>query len=138
MKRASLTQYDVIPEDMLNYMRNYGPHFNKKLFKFAVGNMTKREGGVERPITPWSKEEVEGALARNGIKVERGQLYDCAYVANMCKADFLNSSVPDERHMAMYVKDVIDDVDAPDGLTFNRYFADCCYSGIVIPWDEMI
>jgi len=138
MKRASLTQYDEFPEDMLVYMRNYGPHFNKKLCRFAVKNMTKRTDGVERPITPITREEVEGLLGRQEVNVERGQLYDCTYVANMCKADFLGSSVPDEKHMAMYIKDVIDDVDAPDGLVFNRFFADCSYSGIAIPWDEML
>jgi hypothetical protein len=138
MKRASLTQYDEFPEEMLIYMRNYGPHFNKKLFKFAVSNMTKREGGVERPITPMTREEVEALLGRNEVTVERGQLYDCTYVANMCKADFLGSSVADEKHMALYIKDVIDDVDAPDGLVFNRFYADCCYKGIAIEWDAML
>ena len=138
MERASLTQYDEFPEEMLIYMRNYGPHFNKKLFKFAVSNMTKREGGVERPITPMTREEVEALLGRNEVTVERGQLYDCTYVANMCKADFLGSSVADEKHMALYIKDVIDDVDAPDGLVFNRFYADCCYKGIAIEWDAML
>lgn len=114
------------------------PHFNKKLFKFAVSNMTKREGGVERPITPMTREEVEALLGRNEVTVERGQLYDCTYVANMCKAGFLGSSVADEKHMALYIKDVIDDVDAPDGLVFNRFYADCCYKGIAIEWDAML
>ena len=138
MKRASLTQYDEFPEDMLVYMRNYGPHFNKKLCKFAVKNMTKRTDGVKRPITPITREEVEGLLGRQDVSVERGQLYDCTYVANMCKADFLGSSVPDEKHMAMYIKDVIDDVDAPDGLLFNRWYADVCYKGIAIEWEDML
>lgn len=138
MDRVNFTQYDEYPEAMLIYMRNYGPHFNKKLFKFAVSNMTKREGGVERPITPFTKEEVEALLARQGVVVERGQLMDAAYVACMCKADFLGSSIADERHMAMYIKDVIDDVDAPDGLVFNRFYADCCYKGIAIEWEEML
>lgn len=138
MKRVSLTQYDAIPEDMINYMRNYGPHFNKKLFKFAVSLMTRKENGIERPITPITREEVEGLLGRQEVTVNRGQLYDCTYVANMCKADFLGSSVPDEKHMAMYIKDVIDDVDAPDGLVFNRWYSDMCYCGIAIDWSEML
>lgn len=139
MERASLTQYDVTPEDMLIYMRNYGPHFNKKLCRFAVGLMEKKgSDGIKRPITPITREETEGLLARQDIHIERGQLHDCTYVANMCKADFLNSSVPDEKHMALYIKDVIDDVDAPDGLVFNRFYADCCYKGIAIEWEDML
>ena len=67
-----------------------------------------------------------------------GQLYDCAYVANMCRADFLGSSITDDKHMAMYVKDVIDDPDAPDGLVFNRWYADMGYCGVAIDWEEML
>ena len=138
MKRESLTQYDILPEDMMMYLRNYGPHFNKKLCKFAVNHMYKKEDNSERRITSMSKEEVENILSRHNVVVERGQLHDATYVANMCVADFLNSSIPDERHLALYVKDVIDDVDAPDGLLFNRFYADCCYKGIVIDWEDMI
>lgn len=139
MKRVNFTQYDEFPEDMIVYMKNYGPHFNKKLFKFAVNKMKKSgSDGIKRTITPITKEETEGLLARHEVIVENGQLYDCAYVANMCKADFINSSIPDEKHMALYIKDVIDDVDAPDGLVFNRWYSDMCYCGIAIPWDEML
>lgn len=56
----------------------------------------------------------------------------------MCKADFLGSSVPDEAHLAKYVKDVLDDDDAYDGIVFNRWYADMCRKGIVIDWEEMI
>lgn len=56
----------------------------------------------------------------------------------MCKADFLGSSIVDNAHLSRYVKDVIDDVDAPDGLIFNRWYADMCYKGIAIDWEEML
>ena len=56
----------------------------------------------------------------------------------MCKADFLGSSIVDDVHMALYIKDVIDDPDATDGLVFNRWYADMCYLGIAIDWDEMV
>lgn len=138
MERDNFTRYDEYPQAMLIYMRNYGPHFNRKLFEFAVSKMTKRVDGVEKKIVPMKKEDVDNLLRVNGIEVKRGQLYDCAYVANMCKADFLGTSVLDERHLAMYIRDVIDDVDAPDGLVFNRWYADMCYCGIAIDWEEML
>ena len=50
----------------------------------------------------------------------------------------ITSSIADEHHMALYIKDVVDDVDAPDGLIFNRWYADMCYKGIAIPWYDMI
>ena len=100
--------------------------------------MTKIIDGKERPIPPYTKEEVENILAMNNVEVMRGQLCDCVYVANMCKADFLGSSIIDERHLALYIKDVIDDVDAPDGLVFNRWYADMCYNGIAVEWEDML
>lgn len=138
MTRDNFTRYDEYPEAMLTYLRNYGPHFNRKLFEFAVKGMTKWADGKEQNITPFTKDNVENILNNNGVNVRNGQLYDCAYVANMCKADFWGSSITDERHLALYIKDVIDDIDAPDGLVFNRFYADCCYKGIAIDWEEML
>ena len=138
MRRTSLTQYEEYPKAMLIYMRNYGPHFNRKLYEFAVSMMYKEEDGEEKKVKGYSREEVNSMLSLQGVKVKRNQLYDAAYVATMCKADFLGSSITDEYHLALYVKDVIDDVDAPDGLVFNRWYADMCYNGIAIDWEEML
>ena len=138
MNRVNFTQYDHIPEDMANYLRYYGPHFNKKLFEFAVGMMTKDAGGATVSIKPYTKEQVDQLLEKNNIKLKYNQLYDAAYVANMCKADFLSSSVPDEHHLALYIKNVIDDVDGYDGLVFNRWYADMAYKGIAIDWDYVL
>lgn len=138
MYRTNLTQFDEYPEAMLIYMRNYGPHFNKKLCKFATDNMMKIVDGKEKPIQAYTKTDVENILNNHNIIVKNSQLYDTTYVMNMAKADFLGSSIIDERHLALYVKDVIDDIDAPDGLLFNRFYADCCYKGIAIDWEEML
>lgn len=56
----------------------------------------------------------------------------------MCRADFYGSSITDDLHLAKYIKDVLDDTDAYDGIVFNRWYADMCKMGIVIDWDEMI
>ena len=100
--------------------------------------MTKEQNGKEVPVTPYSKEQVKNMLSSNNIELKNDQLYDSTYVANMCKADFLGSSVPDERHLAMYVKDVVDDPDGYDGIVFNRWYADMCYTGVAIDWEEML
>lgn len=138
MTRDNFTRYDEYPKAMLVYLRNYGPHFNRKLYEFATDKMTKISEGKEVKITPYEKEDIEIIIENNNVEVKNAQLYDCAYVASMCKADFLGSSITDERHLALYVKDVIDDVDAPDGLVFNRWYADMCYMGIAIDWEEML
>lgn len=127
-----------MPEAMVAYMRHYGPHFNRKLFEFAVSLMTKESDGKESKLVPYSKEQVKTMLNSNGVSLDNDQLYDSTYVANMCKADFLGSSIKDERHLATYVKDVIDDPDGYDGIVFNRWYADMCYTGVAIDWEEML
>lgn len=74
----------------------------------------------------------------NPIKFNNNDLYYYVYVANMCKADFLHSSIIDEQHLALYVKDVIDDVDAYDDIVFNRWYNDMCRKGIPIDWESCI
>lgn len=138
MLNTDLTQYDIKPESMINYLRYNGPHFNKKLCDFAVSKMYKKVGAVLTPITPMSKDEVDRILKDNGVTIKGGQLYDYVFVANMCKADFYGSSIVDNMHMAKYIKDVLDDDDAYDGIVFNRWYADMCRKGIVIDWEEMI
>lgn len=139
MDRKSLTQYDEYPTAMLDYLRHYGPHFNKKLCEFAVSNMYKiGTDGKKRKIVPYTKEKVDQLISAYGVIIENSQLHDATYVANMCKADFLGTSILDERHLVLYIKDVLDDIDATDGLVFNRFYADMCYTGIAIDWEEML
>lgn len=138
MRNTDLTQYDIKPEGMVNYLRYNGPHFNKKLCDFAVGLMEKKIGNQMIPITPMTKAEVDKLLEDNRITIKGAQLYDTVFVANMCKADFLGSSIVDNIHMAKYIKDVLDDDDAYDGIVFNRWFADMSRKGIVVDWEEMI
>ena len=76
-----------------------------------VKKMNPQTGKKER-IEPISKEKVDELLARYGIKLENNVLYDYVYWANQCKADTFKSSVPDEAHMALYIKDMVDDPDA--------------------------
>lgn len=137
-QKTDLTQYDIKPEGLINYLRYNGPHFSKKLLEFAVSKMTVRRGGVEFPLQAYTKEQVDNIIRVNNIKLDNNQLYDYVYVANMCKADFLGSSITNESQLAKYIKDVIDDIDGYDGIVFNRWYADMSRKGIVIDWEEMI
>lgn len=136
MKRESLDNFDVYPEAMVNYLRYNGRHFNRKLFEFATSLM--KTGKDKQPLKVITKKELDEMLKVYGVKLDNSVLYDYVYVANMCKADFLGSSVPDEGHLCKYVKDVIDDVDAYDGVVFNRWYADMCRSGVPIDWEDML
>ena len=71
-------------------------------------------------------------------KIANKIMYDYVYVATMCKADYLGSSIKDENHLALYIKDTIDDVDASNETTFRRWLATMIGNGIPIDWDEII
>ena len=126
-----LDLYDDRPSSMKRYLRYYGEHFNKKLCDFAVSKM--KHGKI-----PVVKEKVDDILLKQGVTLNNNQLYDYVYVYNMGNNDFLGSSIVDERRLALYVKDVIDDKDGYDGIVFNRWYADTVKMGIPIEWEDMI
>ena len=130
-KRNSLDIYDDRPSSMKRYLKYYGQHFNKKLCDFAVSNM-------QHGKLPVQKDKVDEILNKYNINLENNQLYDHVYVYNMGNNDFMGSSIVDEKHLAMYVKDVIDDEDGYDGIVFNRWYADTVTNGIPIDWEEML
>lgn len=127
----SLDFYDDRPTSMKRYLRYYGEHFNKKLCDFAV----KRMKHGKQPV---QKDRVEEILSKHSISLQNNELYDHVYVFNMGNNDFMGSSIADEKHLALYVKDVIDDADGYDGIVFNRWYADTVHLGIPIDWDEMV
>lgn len=131
-----LDSRSAYPEDMENYLQFNGWHFNKKMCQWASSRMYKEIGGKKEYITPYTKEELQDICKKNSINLEID--YDALYIANMCKADFLNSSVIGEAHLAKYVNDVINDPDAYDGMPFTRFYADCIGSGTSIPWSDML
>lgn len=139
MTRDDMTMYDIRPKYMDLYLSYNGPHFNENLLNLATSLMVVRDNGKKTRLTPYSIKEVDEILKKYNITlINKYGMYDYVYVANMCKADFLNDSVPDEEHLAKYVKNVIDDVDGYDGIVFNRWYADMCKKGIPINWKEMI
>ncbi len=131
MRRIPLDTYDDRPTSMKRYLKYYGQHFNKKLCDFAISQM-------DHGKSPVFKENVENILNKYNIKLDNNQLHDFVYVYNMGNNDFLGSSISDEKHLALYVKDVIDDADGYDGIVFNRWYADTVTKGIPIEWDDML
>ena len=132
--------YDKIPEEMRKYLSINGWHFNKKACDYAVSLMRKRNpttGKAER-MEPVGKELVDAMLAKYGISLENNVGYDYVYVANMAKADFMKSSITDEQHLALYVRDVIDDIDAGDGEVMREWDAKMTSRGMPIEWSDLL
>jgi hypothetical protein len=129
-----------LPEDLEQYLSFYGYHFNKKLYEYAVSEMKKvdRMTGKEEKVNPVLIDELEKALSRYKVDIPSECLYDAAYLASMVDADFFGSSIDDDKHMMLYIKDVLCDPDGYDGIVFCRYLADCSAKGCVIFWDRML
>mgnify|MGYP000165823600 FL=1 len=133
-RNMSFDVFDRIPEKMRAYLSNYGFNFSKKMCDWAVSMMETKEG----KITPIPKEKVDELLKKYSITLKNDNGYNAVYVANMCKADYFGSSIPNEQYLAMFVRDFIDDPDGGSEKAFRHFFADCMGKGIVINWDDML
>lgn len=131
----NLESYEVLPSGMREYLSEYGHHFSKKLCQWAVSRMRDRNG---RKIDFQTKENVLISLKNYGVELEHDKGYDAVFVYSMGQSDYLGSSITDERYLAKYVKDVLDDFDGYDGIAFCRFIADCNATGTPIDWEDMI
>lgn len=125
--------------DKAAYLAENGWHFNKRACEEAVRQMKKRSAsGKPEPLEPWNKEQVDELLQKYGIKLENKIGYDYVYVANMAKADYFKSSLPDEQKVAQYVKDVVDDVDASSGEIFLGWYAKSIARRMPVDWGAFL
>ena len=120
------TEYDIKPQNFVNYLRYYGPHFNKKLCEYACSFLPKKE---------CTKEALDTLLKQYGVDIKEAKLYDIVYAANWCKSVFYGSSISDEKHFVLFLKDIFE---KEGDLFFNRWYADTAKRGIPIEWDDMI
>ena len=135
-----LDSYDIYPSGMREYLSTYGWHFSKKMCEWAISRMYKdgEDNKPEQAIPNYTRERVDLLLKRFNLKLEKNKGYDDVYVANMCKFDFLGSSIDNEMKLAQFIKDYIDDADAYEGMPFTRFYADCIGSGTPIMWEDIL
>lgn len=134
-----MDRYDRVPSGMDEYLDIYGWHFSKKMCEWATSKMFKKDASGGRAfITPMKKDAVDELLKRYNIKLENKIGYDYVFAANMCIADYMGSSITDEMHVALFVKDYVDDQDGYSELPFTRFYADCIGTGTPIIWEDLI
>lgn len=138
MKELPLDIYFKMPDEMLAYKSNYGEHFSKKMYHFACFLLKKKnkKTGQEDKVSPITKEFLEQKLNENGIKLENNSLYDACYLWS--KFDSIFESVENEKVILNLLRDYIEQKNMRKGFIFNEFYADCCYNGIPIDWEEMI
>lgn len=124
-----------MPRDMRAYLKAYGWHFNKALCEEAVMNMTGRDG---KPLQIIGKEEVEKIMEQHGIKLKNNVGYDAVYVFNMAMADYYGSSLTDKQHVAMFVRDYLDDPDGTPTRALDEYVGRCIGAGTPVMWEDVL
>lgn len=125
--------------DKAAYLAENGWHFNKRACEDAVRMMKRKgPGGKAEPLDPWNKEQVDELLQKYGVKLENKIGHDYVYVANMAKADFFKSSLPDEQKVAQYIKDVVDDIDAAEGEIFIGWYAKTIARRMPVDWGSWL
>ena len=92
------------------YLRNYGYHFSKKMYEWAVSMMKDRN---KQPIKTMERDD-------------------------MAKADYFGSSLPNEMSALKFVSDYLGDPDGYESVAFNRFYADTIAKGIAIIWEDVI
>lgn len=71
----------------------------------------------------------------HNIVIDDCPIYDVMYVANWARATLLGSSLADEKHVMLFVKDIME---KEGDLVFNRWYADMARKGVQISWEDMI
>ncbi len=101
--------------------------------------MTKKgDDGKETKVKVMSYDEVDELLKKHSVNIKNDNGYDKAYVAAMIKADNMGSSIEDEKHLALGIKDFLDDHDGYDEKAMRHWYCDMVSMGISIPWEELI
>ena len=131
-----LDYYDIRPAGMDAYLSSHGRHFSKPLLEWAVSMMKDRNG---KKVKLPEKRQYDEIMSMYNQKLERTNgFYDGLYVWCMGTSDYLGSSIIDEQHLAMFVKNYIDDPDGNKTRAFDEFYINCIAKGIDIPWEDII
>lgn len=141
-EKTSIEHYNIDewPKAARKYFKTNGFHFSKNACEYAVKGLRKENPSTKKlePIDPWAKDQVDDLLKKFNVVLEDNQLYDYVWVANMARSDYWKSSIADEQHLALMIKDIVDDPDQRDGFIFNRWVGDRLFNGDPIAWEDLV
>lgn len=117
------------------YIDQYGPHFNKKLYEWAVSMMTDRNGNK---VPAMAKEQVESWLANLGVKIKNNKGWDIPYARAMLFSDYWGNAITTDQQLAYAVADYLDDQDGNPTKPFDHFVVDCRVKSEPIFWDDFL
>ena len=131
-----LDYYEILPAGMEAYLAAHGRHFSKPMLEWAVGKMKDKKGNKGMLV---DRKQFDETMNSYGLMLNRDEgYYDGPYVWSMARSDYYGSSITDEHHLALYVKDYIDDFDGNPTRAFDEFYINCVAKGIDIPWEDLI
>lgn len=130
----------LMPRAKQNYIMLHGNHFSKALYEYAASLMFKenKQTGKEEKVQVLTKEDVDTMLKKYSIEIKDKGEYDYIYVAQSIKADYWGGSITDEAKMALHIKEVCEDADAPNGLIFKEWCLRQDLLGNPVDWEEFV
>jgi len=140
MCRQPLDLYELRPKSQIAYLSENGWHFNQPACEYAISLMRKKNAGtgkLER-LTMMKKEEVEELLKKYGIVLENNVGFDHVYVANKARYSYYKSSLQDEKCLALYIKNEVDNIMSSDGTIMREWVAKMKGNGMPIPWKQLV
>ena len=140
MSRIPIDLYDDMPPGMKRYITNYGFHFNKKAYLYATRVMRKLNSRTNKDelVEPYTREQVDALLDKYKVEIKDRLMYDYVYVATTCKALYLGSSITDEQHLALFIKDTVENSNMDSSIVFRKWMQEMIGNGYPIDWDEII
>lgn len=140
MCRQPLDLYEPRPKSQVAYLNENGWHFNNAALAFAVSLMRRKNpatGKLER-LPMMKEEEVNELMKKYGITLENNIGKDHVYVANKAKYCYFKSSIPDEKSLALYIKNEVDSIMSSDGTIMREWVAKLKGNGIPVPWRQLV
>lgn len=128
------------PSGMREYLDTYGWHFSKKMCEWAVSKMKRKNPQTqkEEPLDYMDKDKVDEFLKKFNVQLPDAKGYDVSYILHNARADYFKSSIADEAHLALFVKDFFNDPDGYPTMAFTRFYADCIGMGEPIIWSDLM
>lgn len=130
---ADQNKPDIIKQ-AVDYMAQYGNHFNKESLEYALSNMKN----VDKTDHRFSITDIEQYINNNNSSLGKSNLFDITYTANMAYADFYLVLIFTEQDCIKYALAVANDVDGYEGIEFCRWLADLMGKNISVDWKKLI
>lgn len=120
---------------LLEYLENYGYHFNNALAEYASRMMENYNGQQHT----WTTSQVKKTMESLGLTIpSKVTIGDLTYAANMAYADYYPDPLKDETSCIKYAYMTANDKDGYEGMIFNRWLSDLMGKHTKLDWKKFI